>query len=64
MALSAARISSQPVEHGEARASLFKEDRPRKIDQFISFFGDGDRDAHESDHPRRDTFRADRWSVQ
>ena len=24
------------------RTTLFKEDRPRHIDQYISFFGDGD----------------------
>ena len=62
MAFSAARTSSHPVE-GEARhrTSLFKEDRPRKIDQFISFFGDGDQGTNDSADSMLDSF-GDRWS--
>jgi hypothetical protein len=64
MTFSAVRTSSHPVEQGEARhrTSLFKEDRPRKIDQFISFFGDGDRDTNDSaGDSTLDSF-GDRWS--
>ena len=65
MALSAARTHSHPVEWGEAqqRTSLFKEDRPRRIDQVISFFGDAGGDTHESlDDSRPDSFGGDPWS--
>jgi len=30
------------------RTNLFKEDRPRHIDQYISFFGDGDGDGSDA----------------
>ena len=43
---------------GDAQ-SLFKEDRPRRIDRFISFFGDADDDG--SDHSF-ELASSDRWS--
>ena len=56
MAFPAARTSSHPV------TSLFKEDRPRKIDQFISFFGDGDQDTHDGAGDSTLESFGDRWS--
>jgi len=38
-------LAASPAPAAE-RTNLFKEDRPRRIDRFISFFGDGE-DADE-----------------
>ena len=38
--------------------NLFKEDRPRRIDRFISFFGD----SHDEDASGAESFSPDRWS--
>ena len=37
--------------------NLFKEDRPRRIDRFISFFGD-----HDDEASAVESFSHDRWS--
>jgi hypothetical protein len=51
-------VSHEPVE----RTSLFKEDRPRQIDRFISFFGTaGDDPCGEE---LLDALRADEESEQ
>jgi hypothetical protein len=64
MALSFTKTPSVPVERSDARhrASLFKEDRPRRIDRFISFFGDDSDGRAESAEPLRDPFGGERWS--
>jgi hypothetical protein len=51
-AMAASRASSDSQ-------SLFKEDRPRRIDRVISFFGDTEGDG--SDQPF-EMARSDRWS--
>jgi len=45
--------------HGTGRTTLFKDDRPRHIDRYISFFGDTEqgRAAEAS----REEARTDRW---
>lgn len=65
MSLSAVKSRSHHVEQTEARhrAPLFKEDRPRRIDRFISFFGDGEAEARDtSTEPALDSFGSERWS--
>ena len=42
-----------------ASKNLFKEDRPRRIDRFISFFGDASDDAASEGY---ESFSRDRWS--
>ena len=47
--------ASAPVDH----SLLFKEDRPRRIDQVISFFGDSDDDA--CGEKLLDSFGSEQW---
>ena len=63
MALSAARAHSHRAEQADTQggAALFKEDRPRRIDQFISFFGDED-EHDSSSEPLLDSFGGGPWS--
>jgi hypothetical protein len=62
MSLSAAKSYSHRPEREERHsARLFKEDRPRRIDQFISFFGDTD-DGHERAPEPLDSFAGEPWS--
>ncbi len=53
-------VSSAPAaEH----ANLFKEDRPRRIDRFISFFGDGDDAAADPcGEALLESLSGDQWS--
>ena len=64
MSLSVARTNAHAVEEREARgrAPLFKEDRPRRIDRFISFFGDDEAHAQTSSEPLFDSFGSEPWS--
>jgi hypothetical protein len=65
MSLSIAKSHAYPAEQAEARhrALLFKEDRPRRIDRIISFFGDGETDARDrSPEPLVDSFGRECWS--
>lgn len=63
MSLSAMKTHPHRPEQTERRRTpLFKEDRPRRIDQFISFFGDGDSEATDNAHdPLPDSFGS-RWA--
>jgi hypothetical protein len=64
MSLSTAKTHAHTAEQAEARhrALLFKEDRPRRIDRIISFFGDGDADTRDSSEPLVDSFGRECWS--
>jgi hypothetical protein len=65
MSLSAAKTQSRPVAGNEPRhrASLFKEDRPRRIDRFISFFGEGESESEsQSERSLFGSMASDRWS--
>ena len=65
MSLSAANTQSRPVARNEPRhrASLFKEDRPRRIDRFISFFGEDESSAQtDSEHSPFDALEGERWA--
>jgi hypothetical protein len=63
MSLPAANAYSHRTEQAEVRhrAPLFKEDRPRRIDQFISFFGDS-ADGREHSREPLDSFGGEPWS--
>ena len=65
MSLSAAKMPSRSAAAHEPRhrTSLFKEDRPRRIDQFISFFGE--EESQGQSHSERSLFGSldsERWS--
>jgi len=54
MAIANPRPEAIVVSSGSrATSPLFKEDRPRRIDQFISFFGDTDEAAHHDAAPEQ-----------
>jgi hypothetical protein len=48
------------------RALLFKEDRPRRIDQYISFFGteDSDASADACGEELLDALNSEHWAQQ
>jgi len=62
--MAAANARGHVLSPSPASTELFKEDRPRRIDRFISFFGDDDRSDDVCGEGMLDSLESESWSEQ
>ncbi|MBM4440020.1 MAG: hypothetical protein FJ027_06350 [Candidatus Rokubacteria bacterium] len=60
--MAAANARSHVLSPSPASTALFKEDRPRRIDRFISFFGDDARGDDVCGEGMLDSLGSESWS--
>lgn len=62
MSVANSRAHASIASPASSESNLFKEDRPRRIDRFISFFGDSRADDDPCGDQLLESLSGDQWS--